>query len=242
MTAAPARRETTMTIRVGINGFGRIGRSFQRVALDRGSAAGIQVVAVNEPNAEAATLAFLLQHDSVAGESDVDIVVEASGRFRSRAAAGSHVGRGVRRVVVSAPGKGMDMTICMGVNDAAYAPLITPWCPTLRARRTACAHGTGARRAVRLGHGFMTTVHAYTSDQALLDQPRVGRAGQSDVRRMRAAALSIVPTSTGASRAVGEVLPNSRDASTASRFASRSPSAPSSTSSPPSTATRPPRR
>jgi glyceraldehyde 3-phosphate dehydrogenase len=137
-----------MAVRVGINGFGRIGRSFERVLLDREPAAGIEVVAVNEPNADAATLAFLLEHDSVAGllginveategglrvggqeiavtghlqpaeipwaDHDVELVVEASGLFRSRAGVAAHLGAGARRVVISAPGRDVDLTVCMG--------------------------------------------------------------------------------------------------------------------------------
>jgi|SRR5436190_14176534 len=231
-----------MAVRVGINGFGRIGRSFERVLLDREPAAGIEVVAVNEPNADTATLAFLLEHDSVAGllginveateaglrvggqeiavtgylqpaeipwaDHDVELVVEASGQFRSRAAAAAHLGAGARRVVISAPGRDVDLTVCMGVNDTAYDPAAH-----LVVSNASCTTNCLAPMArvlderFGLEHGFMTTVHAYTSDQALLDQPRSGRRGQADLRRMRAAALSIVPTSTGASRAVGEVLP-----------------------------------
>ena len=230
-----------MTIRVGINGFGRIGRSFERVLLDRKST-GIEVVAVNEPNANAETLGFLLEHDSVAGvlgvevvtdgetlrvdgkeiavsgcpepreipwaNHDVEIVVEASGHFRSRADAEGHLKAGARRVVVSAPGREMDLTLCMGVNDSAYdraahnvisAASCTTNCLAVMARVLEERFG--------IEQGFMTTVHAYTGDQALLDQPRTSRSGKADLRRMRAAALSIVPTSTGASRAVGEVLP-----------------------------------
>ena len=232
-----------MTVRVGINGFGRIGRSFERVLLDRGPVVGIEVVAINEPNADAETLAFLLEHDSVAGRlgidveatdaslrvgeqeiavtgyleptaipwahHDVDVVIEASGRFRSRVAAAGHLDAGARRVVVSAPGRDVDLTVCVGVNDDAYDPAAH----TVVSNASCTTNCLAAMARVldeRFGieQGFMTTVHAYTSDQALLDQPRSGRSGKTDLRRMRAAALSIVPTSTGASRAVGEVLPH----------------------------------
>jgi glyceraldehyde 3-phosphate dehydrogenase len=231
-----------MTVRVGINGFGRIGRSFERVLLDRAPAVGIEVVAVNEPNADAETLAFLLEHDSVAGvlatsveateqglrvggqeiavtgyfepaeipwaDHDVDVVVEASGRFRSRAAAATHLAGGAGRVVVSAPGRDVDLTICMGVNDTAYDPAAHTVVSNASCT-TNCLAPMARVLDERFGieQGFMTTVHAYTSDQALLDQPRTGRSGKADLRRMRAAAVSIVPTTTGASRAVGEVLP-----------------------------------
>jgi glyceraldehyde 3-phosphate dehydrogenase len=231
-----------MTVRVGINGFGRIGRSFERVLLDRKPAVGVEVVAVNEPNADTETLAFLLQHDSVAGvlatdvkategglwvggqemavtgyvepaeipwaDRDVDVVVEASGRFRSRAAAAAHLAAGAQRVVVSAPGKDMDLTVCIGVNEAAYDPAVHTVVSNASCT-TNCLAPMARVLDERFGieQGFMTTVHAYTSDQTLLDQPRSGRSGKADLRRMRAAAVSIVPTSTGASRAVGEVLP-----------------------------------
>jgi glyceraldehyde 3-phosphate dehydrogenase len=231
-----------MTVRVGINGFGRIGRSFERVLLGRAPTFGIEVVAVNEPNADAATLAFLLEHDSVAGllgtpveatehglwvdgreiavtgcvepgeipwaDHDVDVVVEASGRFRSRAAAAVHLSAGARRVVISAPGRDVDLTVCMGVNDAAFDAAAH----TVVSNASCTTNCLAPMARVLDEHfgieqGFMTTVHAYTSDQALLDQPRSGRNGRADLRRMRAAAMSIVPTTTGASRAVGEVLP-----------------------------------
>jgi glyceraldehyde 3-phosphate dehydrogenase len=231
-----------MTVRVGINGFGRIGRSFERVLLDRKPAVGVEAVAVNEPNADTETLAFLLQHDSVAGvlatdvkategglwvggqemavtgyvepaeipraDRDVDVVVEASGRFRSRAAAAAHLAAGAQRVVVSAPGKDMDLTVCIGVNEAAYDPAVHTVVSNASCT-TNCLAPMARVLDERFGieQGFMTTVHAYTSDQTLLDQPRSGRSGKADLRRMRAAAVSIVPTSTGASRAVGEVLP-----------------------------------
>jgi glyceraldehyde 3-phosphate dehydrogenase len=231
-----------MTVRVGINGFGRIGRSFERVLLDRGSAVGVELVAVNEPNADNGTLAYLLEHDSVSGplgidveaaegglrigqqdvavtdhlepaeipwaEQGVDVVVEASGHFRSRDAAAAHLDAGARRVLVSAPGREMDLTICMGVNEGAYDPSAHTVVSNASCT-TNCLAPMARVLDERFGieQGFMTTVHAYTSDQALLDQPRTGRSGKGDLRRMRAAAVSIVPTSTGASRAVGDVLP-----------------------------------
>jgi glyceraldehyde 3-phosphate dehydrogenase len=231
-----------MTVRVGINGFGRIGRSFARVLLDREPLVGIELVAVNDPNADNETLGFLLEHDSVAGwlgidveptetglrvgaheiavsgyrdptdipwaAHDLDVVIEASGHFRTRAEASAHLGAGARRVVVSAPGKGMDLTVCMGVNDDAYDPDVHKVVSNASCT-TNCLAPMARVLDERFGvqQGFMTTVHAYTSDQALLDQSRTARSGKADLRRMRAAAVSIVPTSTGASRAVGEVLP-----------------------------------
>jgi glyceraldehyde 3-phosphate dehydrogenase len=232
-----------MTARVGINGFGRIGRSFARVLLDREPLVGIEVVAVNDPNADNETLAFLLEHDSVSGSLGIeieptatgltvgshdiavmscaepryipwdtygiDVVVEASGHFRSRAAAVTHLAAGARRVVVSAPGKDMDLTVCIGVNDDAYDPAVH----TVVSNASCTTNCLAPMARVLDEHfgiqqGFMTTVHAYTSDQALLDQPRASRSGKPDLRRMRAAAVSIVPTSTGASRVVGDVLPH----------------------------------
>jgi glyceraldehyde 3-phosphate dehydrogenase len=231
-----------MTVRVGINGFGRIGRSFERVLLARGVGAGVEVAAVNEPNADAATLAFLLQYDSVAGvlgtdieatatglrvgehaiavsahtqplqipwaDHGVDVVIESSGRFRARADAATHHDAGARRVVVSAPSPDADVTICVGVNDDAYDP--DAHTVVSNASCTTNCLAPMARvlhERFGLAQGFMTTVHAYTADQALLDEAHVSRRGKADLRRMRAAAVSIVPTSTGASRAVGEVLP-----------------------------------
>jgi glyceraldehyde 3-phosphate dehydrogenase len=140
---------------------------------------------------------------------DVDVVVEASGQFRSRAEAAAHIWAGARRVVVSAPGKDMDLTVCMGVNDDAYDPPIHTVVSNASCT-TNCLAPMARVLDERFGleQGFMTTVHAYTSDQALLDQARVSRSGKADLRRMRAAAVSIVPTSTGASRAVGSVLPH----------------------------------
>jgi glyceraldehyde 3-phosphate dehydrogenase len=142
-------------------------------------------------------------------DHDVDVVVEASGRFRSRAAAAGHLGAGAGRVVVvSAPGEDMDLTVCMGVNDASYDPAAHT-VVSYASCTTNCLAPMARVLDDRFGiaQGFMTTVHAYTSDQALLDQPRSGRSGKADLGRMRAAAVSIVPTSTGASRAVGEVMP-----------------------------------
>ncbi|MBI2709677.1 MAG: type I glyceraldehyde-3-phosphate dehydrogenase [Actinobacteria bacterium] len=230
-----------MTVRLGINGFGRIGRSLARILVD-GDTRGVDVVAVNEPNADPETLAFLLEHDSVAGglgdrveasgdvlrvgphkiavtssaeprsipwaDHGVDVVVEASGHFRSRAEAAAHLDAGARKVVVSAPGLDMDLTVCMGVNDGAYVPANHAVVSNASCT-TNCLAPMARVLDDRFGvqQGFMTTVHAYTTDQALLDQPRSGRRGTADLRRMRAAGVSIVPTSTGASRAVGDVLP-----------------------------------
>ncbi len=221
-----------MTTRVGINGFGRIGRAFTRMALDR---ADLEVVAVNDI-ADARTLAHLLEFDSTFGRlgTDVgyadqaltvggsriavlsqrdpalidwaglgaDIVVEATGKFRGRDAAAAHLKGGARKVLISAPGKGADLTIVLGVNSGAYDPdrhdvISNASCTTnCVAPMVKVLHD-----AFGVERGFMTTIHAYTGDQMLLDGPH------KDLRRARSAAANIVPTTTGAARATGEVIP-----------------------------------
>ncbi len=221
-----------MTTRVGINGFGRIGRTFTRLALDR---ADLQVVAVNDI-ADARTLAHLLEFDSTYGRLGrpveyaehalavggdrvavlsqrdpaaidwaglgADIVVEATGKFRGRDAAAAHLKGGARKVLISAPGKGADLTVVLGVNDGAYDArrhdvISNASCTTnCVAPMVKVLHD-----AFGVERGFMTTVHAYTGDQMLLDGPH------KDLRRARSAAVNIVPTTTGAARATGEVIP-----------------------------------
>jgi glyceraldehyde 3-phosphate dehydrogenase len=221
-----------MTTRVGINGFGRIGRTFTRLALDR---ADLEVVAVNDIT-DARTLAHLLEFDSTYGrlgrtveygehaltiggdqiavlsERDpaaidwaglgADIVVEATGKFRGRDAAAAHLKGGARKVLISAPGKGADLTVVLGVNDGAYDArrhdvISNASCTTnCVAPMVKVLHD-----AFGVERGFMTTVHAYTGDQMLLDGPH------KDLRRARSAAVNIVPTTTGAARATGEVIP-----------------------------------
>jgi len=221
-----------MTTRVGINGFGRIGRTLTRLALDR---ADLEVVAVNDI-ADARTLAHLLEFDSTYGrlgrtveyaehaltvggdqiavlsERDpaaidwaglgADIVVEATGKFRGRDAAAAHLKGGARKVLISAPGKGADLTVVLGVNDGAYDAsrhdvISNASCTTnCVAPMVKVLHD-----AFGVERGFMTTVHAYTGDQMLLDGPH------KDLRRARSAAANIVPTTTGAARATGEVIP-----------------------------------
>jgi glyceraldehyde 3-phosphate dehydrogenase len=221
-----------MSVRVGINGFGRIGRVFTRLALER---ADLQVVAVNDIT-DAATLAHLLAFDStygrlgravehtgdaliVAGDPipvlsqrdpaaidwaglGADVVIESTGKFRTRDAAALHLKGGARKVLISAPGKGADLTVVIGVNDSAYDP----------ARHDVISNASCTTNCVApmvkvlhdafgVVQGFMTTVHAYTGDQMLLDGPH------KDLRRARAAAANIVPTTTGAARATGEVIP-----------------------------------
>ncbi|AEY86779.1 glyceraldehyde-3-phosphate dehydrogenase [Streptomyces hygroscopicus subsp. jinggangensis 5008] len=226
-----------MTVRVGINGFGRIGRTYLRAALDRAEAGtqDVHVVAINDI-APPATLAHLLEYDSTFGHigrevlhddssitvdgrridvtaerdpatlhwSDygADIVIESTGRFRDRDSAALHLKAGAHTVLLSAPGKGVDATIVMGVNDNTYdrhndriisAASCTTNCLGPMVKVLHDSFG--------IDRGLLTTVHGYTNDQSLLDGPH------KDLRRARSAALSIIPTSTGAARAVGLVLP-----------------------------------
>ncbi|GAA4545030.1 type I glyceraldehyde-3-phosphate dehydrogenase [Amycolatopsis samaneae] len=223
-----------MTVRVGINGFGRIGRDILRCALER-SKSPVEVIAVNDV-APAGTMAHLLEFDSTYGRlrvpvtvdgSDilvgdrrvrvlstadpaglpwrdlgVDVVIESSGRFRSREAAAAHLTAGARKVVISAPGKDVDATIVLGVNEDQYDPyrhdvLSNASCTT----NCAAPMVKVLHRAFTIHRGLMTTIHSYTNDQALLDSPH------KDLRRARSAAVNMIPTSTGAARAIGQVLP-----------------------------------
>jgi glyceraldehyde 3-phosphate dehydrogenase len=231
-----------MAVRVGINGFGRIGRSFTRALLARGAGTGVELVAINDPMGDNETMAFLLKHDSVGGPlahavqatgdgfsidgrdiprlgvmdpgeipwsgHDVDVVIESTGLFTAREKAAAHLGGSVKRVVISAPSNDADATICMGVNDAVFdaskdSVISNASCTTN------CLAPLAKVLNDRFGieQGLMTTVHAYTSDQSLVDLAKVTRSGKPDLRRMRAAALSIIPSSTGAARAIGLVLP-----------------------------------
>jgi glyceraldehyde 3-phosphate dehydrogenase len=222
-----------MPIRIAINGFGRIGRGVLRAVQAQG--ADIECVAINDV-ADAQTLAHLFTYDSVYGpypgrvecservlcvdeheigvlreaapealpwgELDVDVVIESTGRFRTREAAAAHLAAGAHKVVVSAPVKGADATIVLGVNDAVYDPasqhvISNASCTTnCLAPVAKVLHET-----VGIRHGQMTTIHAYTADQRLLDMPH------KDLRRARAAALNLVPTTTGAAKAIGLVIP-----------------------------------
>ncbi len=231
-----------MTVRVGINGFGRIGRSFYRAILAKGADAGVELVAVNDPFGDSETMAFLLKHDSVGGllpnevkvtdggfsvdgnevrkleskdpaeipwgEYNVDVVIESTGIFTAREKAAGHNAGGAKRVIISAPSGDADAMICMGVNDEVFDP----------AQHTVISNASCTTNCLapmakvlndRFGieQGLITTVHAYTSDQQLQDMATVSRSGKPDLRRMRAAALSIIPSSTGAARAIGTVLP-----------------------------------
>ena len=231
-----------MTVRVGINGFGRIGRSFYRALLARGGAADVELVAVNDPMGDSATMAFLLKHDSVGGtlqhevkandtgfsvdgrevrklevmdpaeipwgKHGVEVVIESTGLFTAREQAAAHLQGGARRVIISAPSGDADATICMGVND----PVFDPAAHTVISNASCTTNCLGPLAKVvndRFGieQGLMTTVHAYTSDQSLQDLAHPSRKGAPDLRRMRAAALSIIPASSGAARAIGLVLP-----------------------------------
>ncbi|ABP55535.1 type I glyceraldehyde-3-phosphate dehydrogenase [Salinispora tropica] len=222
-----------MTIRVGINGFGRIGRNFFRAVLASG--ADIEVVAVNDLT-DNATLAHLVKYDSILGrlpqevkasadeitvggktvkayaekdpaklpwgELGVDVVIESTGFFTDATKAKAHVDGGAKKVIISAPAKNEDVTVVMGVNQAEYDP----------AKHTVISNASCTTNCLApmakvlqdtfgIEQGLMTTIHAYTQDQNLQDAPH------KDLRRARAAALNIVPTSTGAAKAIGLVLP-----------------------------------
>jgi len=225
-----------MTYRVAINGFGRIGRNYLRCLLDRGLfGSGVRVVAINDLWAPA-TLANLLANDSTFGrlrwdvthdaagltvdghaiptyrERDpsalpwtrhkVDLVIESTGKLRARDDAAGHLKAGAGRVLLSAPGQEVDATIVLGVNEADYEPvehkiLSAASCTT----NCAAPMVKVLHDAFGIVHGYLTTVHAYTNDQVLLDSPH------KDPRRGRSAAVNIIPTSTGAAKAVGLVLP-----------------------------------
>jgi glyceraldehyde 3-phosphate dehydrogenase len=219
-------------VKVGINGFGRIGRNIMRAAL---GAKDIDFVAVNDLT-NAATLAHLLKYDSVLGnlhadvkasgegitvdgdefkvlsikdpaqlpwkDLGVDVVFESTGLFTNRDAAAKHLAAGAKKVVITAPAKGPDITVVLGVNDGKYDPA-THHIISNASCTTNCLAPMAKVIHERFGirKGWMTTVHSYTNDQNLLDLPH------KDLRRARAAALSIIPTTTGAASAVGEVLP-----------------------------------
>ena len=222
-----------MTVRVGINGFGRIGRNFFRAV--KASGADVEIVAVNDLT-DNKTLANLLKYDSILGRFDgevsydensltvdgkkiaafaekdpakldwasvgADVVIESTGFFTDAEKAKAHLTGGAKKVIISAPAKNEDITIVMGVNDDLYDPekhtiISNASCTTncLAPMAKALNDGLGIER------GLMTTIHAYTGDQRLHDAPH------SDPRRARAAAINIVPTSTGAAKAVALVLP-----------------------------------
>jgi glyceraldehyde 3-phosphate dehydrogenase len=222
-----------VTTRVGVNGFGRIGRNFWR-ALDALNH-DVEIVAVNDLT-DNATLAHLLKYDSVSGplghevsydddsilvagqkiralaERDpaklpwadlgVQVVIESTGRFTDAASAGQHLAAGAQKVIISAPAKGEDITIVMGVNDGSYDPsahsiISNASCTT----NCVAPMAKVLHEAFGINRGLMTTIHAYTNDQVILDFPH------KDLRRARAAALNIIPTTTGAAKATALVLP-----------------------------------
>lgn len=222
-----------MTVRVGINGFGRIGRNFFRAV--RASGADMEIVAINDLT-DNKTLATLLKYDSVLGRLDadvthddgaihvgdqkivafaerdpakldwaalnVDVVIESTGFFTDAAAAKAHIDGGAKKVIISAPAKNEDITLVMGVNDDLYDPA-THHIISNASCTTNCLAPMAKALNDTLGieRGLMTTIHAYTADQNLLDAPH------KDLRRARAASINIVPTSTGAAKAVSLVLP-----------------------------------
>jgi glyceraldehyde 3-phosphate dehydrogenase len=222
-----------MAIKVGINGFGRIGRNIMRAAL---SDTNLDFVAVNDLT-DARTLAHLLKYDSVLGNLDrsiqatgdaisvdgdqfkvlsekdpaqlpwkalgVDVVFECTGRFTKRDDAAKHLTAGAKKVIITAPATNPDVTIVLGVNDQAYDKskhhiISNASCTT----NCLAPLAKVVHESFTINKAWMTTVHAYTNDQNLLDLPH------KDLRRARAAAMSIIPTTTGAAKAVGEVLPD----------------------------------
>ncbi len=222
-----------MATRVGINGFGRIGRNFFRAALEQD--AGFEVVAFNDLG-DLPTMAHLLRYDSTLGplgtdielgddsirvggrelkalaerdpgqlpwaELGVDVVIESTGFFTDRESAAKHLDAGAKKVVISAPAKGPDVTLVLGVNDDAYEPdahhvISNASCTT----NCVAPLAKVLNDAFTIESGFMTTIHAYTNDQRILDLPH------EDLRRARAAAINLIPTSTGAAKAIGLVLP-----------------------------------
>ena len=225
--------------KVGINGFGRIGRNFYRAYLERKP--GFEIVAVNDL-ADADVLAHVLKYDSSHGVLDgdvessdgqisvdgkafevlserdptalpwadrgVDVVVESTGLFTDREGASQHLTAGAKKVVISAPATDPDITLVLGVNDDKYDPEQH----NLISMASCTTNSVGPMAKILMDTfgielGFMTTIHAYTTEQQLQDQIAVTRKGKVDLRRIRAAALNIVPASTGAAKAIGEVIP-----------------------------------
>jgi glyceraldehyde 3-phosphate dehydrogenase len=228
-----------MARKVGINGFGRIGRNFYRAHLARGG--GFDVVAVNDL-ATPDVLAHVLRYDSSHGVLDadidatadeisvdgksfkvlserdpaalpwrdlgVDVVLESTGLFTDREGASKHLEAGAQKVLISAPATDPDITIVLGVNDRAYDKERHH----IVSNASCTTNSVGPMAKILLDNfgiesGFMTTIHAYTTEQQLQDQVALTRKGKPDLRRMRSAATNIVPASTGAARAIGEVIP-----------------------------------
>jgi glyceraldehyde 3-phosphate dehydrogenase len=222
-----------MTVKIAINGFGRIGRAVARIAAQEGS--GIDVVAINDLTTKD-QLAYLFKYDSVHGrfkgtveetangiringdeivisaekdpsklawgDKGADYVLECTGHFRKREQAALHLQAGAKKVLISAPGKGVDQTIVMGVNHDKYDPSYT--IVDVASCTTNCLAPVAKvlHEAFGIEHGLMTTIHSYTNDQALLDTPH-----KEDFRRARSAAINMVPTTTGAAKAVTQALP-----------------------------------
>jgi glyceraldehyde 3-phosphate dehydrogenase len=232
LCGAPIPGGVRVAIRVGINGFGRIGRNIMRAARSQNQ---IEIVSVNDIT-DTATLAHLLKYDSVMGNLDdtvtvdgdgirlgdhrfrvtserdpanlpwnemaVDVVLESTGRFTKRDDAAKHLAAGAKRVIITAPAKQPDLTLVLGVNHDTYDPaqhriISNASCTTNCLAPVAKV----LHEQFGLKRGWMTTIHSYTNDQQLLDLPH------PDLRRARAAGLSMIPTTTGAAVAVGEVLP-----------------------------------
>jgi len=228
-----------MAKKVGINGFGRIGRNFYRAYLQKNP--GFEIVAVNDL-ADPDVLAHVLKYDSshgvldedisagdgeisVRGQSfkvlaerdpsalpwkdmDVEVVVESTGLFTAREGAAQHLEAGAKKVLISAPATDPDLTVVLGVNDDHYDPeqhniVSNASCTTNSVGPMAKI----VRDNFGIESGFMTTIHAYTTEQQLQDQVSMTRKGKPDLRRMRAAAVNIVPASTGAAKAIGQVIP-----------------------------------
>jgi glyceraldehyde 3-phosphate dehydrogenase len=219
---------------VGINGFGRIGRNFFRAHLERGG--DFDIVAINDLG-DAKTMGHLLEYDSVLGQLDqdvqvedglikvgsaelkvlserdpgalpwgdlgVELVIESTGLFTDRAGAQKHIDAGAKKVVISAPATDPDVTIVLGVNDDSY-DAETHHIVSNASCTTNCVAPLAKvlHDAFTIEQGFMTTIHAYTNDQQILDLPH------KDLRRARAAAINLIPTSTGAARAIGVVMPD----------------------------------
>jgi glyceraldehyde 3-phosphate dehydrogenase len=222
-----------MAIRVGINGFGRIGRAFLRASKGQG---GFSVVAINDLT-DAKTLAHLLKYDSVHGifgadveagdksvivdgeeikilavtepeklpwkDFGVDVVIESTGRFTDKPSAAKHIDAGAKWVIISAPAKEPDVTICMGVNEETLDPKKHKVISNASCTTNCLAPVAKVMHSeFKIVKGLMTTIHSYTNDQRILDLPH------KDLRRARAAAMSMIPTTTGAAKAVGLVLPD----------------------------------
>lgn len=221
-----------MTVRIGVNGFGRIGRNFYRALASSGH--DLEIVAVNDLT-DTATLAYLLKYDSVLGtlgstvtagdsaitvdgkefavlsEKDpsalpwdrygVDIVIESTGHFTQAEAARGHLAGGAKKVIISAPAKGEDLTVVMGVNDDKYDGSQTVISCASCTTNCVAPMAKVLHDSFGIVKGLMTTVHGYTNDQRILDFPH------KDLRRARAAAVNIIPTTTGAAKATALVLP-----------------------------------